>query len=229
METTFSNDRNSGNKYIAFFDLDRTIISTNSGKTLIQQAYKYGLMTRMDLIRGGYISLLYRLDLKDTVKIIDSMVGWLKGVPESTIDELSAEMFKNYILKSVHREVKQEISYHKERGGKVVILSSAILPVCRNVADYLGINDIICTILETQNGIYTGHTNGPLCFGEEKSVRLIDYCSKNSIDPSISWYYGDSVSDLPALCIVGNPVCVNPDRKLKKAALERGWKILSWK
>jgi hypothetical protein len=82
METIFSNKSNSGNKYIAFFDLDRTIISTNSGKTLIQQAFKQGLMTRMDLIKGVYISLLYRLDLKDTVKIIDSMVGWVKGIPE---------------------------------------------------------------------------------------------------------------------------------------------------
>jgi phosphoserine phosphatase len=54
------------------------------------------------------------------------------------------------------------------------------------------------------------------------------YCKKNNCSPLNSWYYCDSISDLPALEIVGNPVCVNPDRKLKKTAIKRGWKILSW-
>lgn len=228
METIFSNESKSGNPYIAFFDLDRTIISSNSGKTLILQAYRNGLMTRIDLIKGVYISLLYRLGLKDTVKIIGNMVNWVKGVPETTINELSAEIFKNHIEKSIHREVISEINFHKNNGGRVVILSSAILPVCQNVADYLEMDDVVCSMLEIHNGVYTGNSAGPLCFGEEKVVRLIEYCIKNMINPNISWYYGDSISDLPALSSVGNPVCVNPDKKLNKAAQKRGWKVLFW-
>jgi phosphoserine phosphatase len=68
-----------------------------------------------------------------------------------------------------------------------------------------------------------------LCFGPEKAVRLKEYCKINNSSPSDAWYYGDSISDLPALLSVGHPVCVNPDYKLKKSAIKRDWKIVNWK
>ena len=228
METIFSNGRDPGKKYIAFFDLDRTVISSNSGKSLIQYSYKQGLMTLPDLLRGIYLSLAYRFELKDTTKIIAGMIKWMEGLTESKVFELSSDIFKNHILKSIRPEVNSEIIFHKTRGARVVILSSAILPICRNVADYLEMDDIICSVLEIIDGAYTGHAIGPLCFGEEKVVRLIDYCKKNEINPLDSWYYGDSISDLAVLSSVGNPVCINPDKNLKKEAYKRGWKTLIW-
>jgi HAD superfamily hydrolase (TIGR01490 family) len=228
METTFSNVSISGKKYIAFFDLDRTIISSNSGKTLIQYSFKNGLMTTIALLKGIYLSMVYRFKLRDTAKIITSMVKWMKGLSEARVAQLSLEIFDGHILKSIRREVKSEISFHKSRGALVVILSSAILPICRNVAGYLEMDDVICSKLEIINGVYTGRADGPLCFGEEKVSRLIDYCKTNGMNSSDSWYYGDSISDLAVLSFVGNPVCINPDKKLKKEAHKRGWKTLTW-
>jgi HAD superfamily hydrolase (TIGR01490 family) len=216
METIFSDGSNTGKKYIAFFDLDRTIISSNSGKILIQHSYKQGMMTSKDLMKGIYLSLLYRFELKDITKIITAMVKWMKGLTDY------------HLSKSIRYEVNSEINFHKKMGARVVILSSAILPICRNVADYLEMDDIICSNLEIVDGIYTGRPDGPLCFGEEKVTRLIDYCRLNGINPLDSWYYGDSFSDLAVLSSVGNPVCINPDKKLKKAAQKKGWKILLW-
>lgn len=228
METTFLKDRISGYNYTAFFDLDRTISSSNSGKALFQYAYKQGLTTKIDLITGICLSLLYWLKLKDPAKIIDKMVGWLKGLSEDSLNNLSADVFKDSISKSIHHEVYPEIIFHKKNGAKVVILSSAILPVCQKVADLLQMDDILCSELEVNNGYLTGRLNGRLCFGEEKRTRLTKYCEINNTKTSDAWYYGDSISDLPALSSVGNPVCINPDKKLKKEALKRGWKILQW-
>lgn len=228
MDPNSLKDNITSKDYVAFFDLDRTIISSNSGKILVQQAYKRGLMTRMDLIRGIYLSLLYRYNLRETEKIVDAMIGWVKGVSENTINELSAEIFTNHILKSIHAEVHSEINFHKRNGARVIILSSAILPICQKVAEYLGMDDVICSNLEELNGVYTGRSAGPICFGEEKVTRLSGYCSNGSVNPESSWYYGDSISDLAVLSAVGNPVCVNPDKKLQKEAHRRGWKILRW-
>ena len=97
------------------------------------------------------------------------------------------------------------------------------------MANNLNIDDIICSELEVYNGIMTGRPVGHLCFGEEKAVRLKEYCEKNNSFRSEAWYYGDSISDLPALEAVGKAVCINPDKKLKKTAVERDWKILYWK
>lgn len=215
-------------KYVAFFDLDRTIISTNSGKLLTLQGYKHGLLSWIDIIKGLYFSLLYRLQLKDSNKIIDSMVGWVKGVKEISMINLSEEIFKNQIKQTIHSEVFSEIEFHKKNGGFVVLLSSAIYPICQQVADHLKMDDIICSKLECVDGVYNGQPEGRLCFREEKVKQLIEYCNKNGLNQSDSWYYGDSIDDLPVLSTVGIPVCVNPDKKLRVIASEKGWLILRW-
>jgi phosphoserine phosphatase len=44
-----------------------------------------------------------------------------------------------------------------------------------------------------------------------------------------SFSYSDSISDLPMLSIVGHPVAVNPDFRLKQTALQHDWAILNLK
>ena len=156
------------------------------------------------------------------------MMKWVKGMAEKTMIDLCSEVFSDVLLPSVHPEARSEIKFHKDKNAKVVILSSALTPVCNEMAKNLGMDDIICSDLEVKDGFLTGRPRGRLCFGEEKLVRLKEYCERNNSKTSDAWCYGDSISDLPALSSVGNPVCINPDSKLKKAAKKRGWKILNW-
>jgi HAD superfamily hydrolase (TIGR01490 family) len=229
METIFSQDRNTHKNYIAFFDLDQTITRSISGRALARGAYRKGLLTHWDLINAIFLSLEFRLKLKDPSRIIDEMVSWVKGIPENSIVDLCSEVLQKVLLPSVYKEAVSEIEFHKAKNAKVVLLSSALTTVCQEMAIHLNIDDIICSELEVKNGYLTGRPIGHICYGEEKSIRLLEYCKKNNSSPSDAWYYGDSISDLHALNAVGNPVCVNPDKKLNKAAIKRGWKVLSWK
>jgi putative phosphoserine phosphatase/1-acylglycerol-3-phosphate O-acyltransferase len=229
MVNTFSKDSNYIKNYIAFFDLDQTITKSISGKALARGAYRKGLMTLYDLANAIFLSLVFRLKLKDPLKIIDDMVSWVEGISEKTMVDLCSEVFRKFLLPSVYDEARSEIEFHKGENAKVVILSSAITPVCQDMAKNLGFDDIICSDLEVKNGYLTGRPRGHICFGEEKAIRLKEYCEKNSSSPSDAWYYGDSISDLPTLNSVGNPICVNPDHKLKKTAIKRGWKTFNWK
>jgi HAD superfamily phosphoserine phosphatase-like hydrolase len=109
------------------------------------------------------------------------------------------------------------------------ILSSSLKPICIGIAQKLNIDNVLCSEIESKNGLLTGRPIGRLCFREEKAIRLAAYCKLNNMDPADAWYYGDSISDLPALSIVGNPICINADSQLKKIAIKRNWKTLSWK
>jgi HAD superfamily hydrolase (TIGR01490 family) len=213
-------------EYIAFFDLDRTILSANSGAVLVRMAYKKGLLSTRSLISAIYQSYLYKFNLRETDQIISKMGSWVKGFPEESLNNLSDLIVNDLLIDSIRPEIYKEISFHKERYAEVVLLSSALAPICNPIGKHLGMDQIICTSMEVINGVLTGEPIGKFCFGEEKVFRLIDYCQKNSVDPNNSWYYGDSISDLPVLSAVGIPVCVNPDKKLIKAAKQRGWKIL---
>jgi HAD superfamily hydrolase (TIGR01490 family) len=228
METIFSEDSIPEKNYIVFFDLDGTITKAISGRALARGAFKKGLMKHIDLIYALWLSLAFRLKLKDPLKIIDDMVSWVAGMSEKTMIDLCTEVFREVLEPSVFSEARSEIKNHKDKNAKLVILSSALFPICQEVAKNLGMHDIICSDLEVENGYLTGRPRGHFCFGEEKKSRLREYCEKNNTKISDAWYYGDSISDLPALSIVGNPVCVNPDNKLRRAARYRGWRILQW-
>jgi HAD superfamily hydrolase (TIGR01490 family) len=228
METISLKDSGNLKDYIAFFDLDQTIAKSISGKELAKGAFRKGLLTHWDLVNAIVLSLLFRFNLKGQLKIIDDMVSWVKGIPEKTIIDLCNEVFNEVLLPSVYPGARSEIEFHRSKNAKLVILSSALTPICREMAKSLKMDDILCSNLEVMNGYMTGRPVGHLCFGSEKAVRLNEYCKLNNYSPSEAWCYGDSISDLTALEAVGNPVCVNPDRELKKTAMKRGWKILNW-
>src|SRR5664279_667637 len=228
METISSNDRNTTKDYIAFFDLDKTLTNSISGRALAKAAFRKGLLSNWKLLNAAILSLAFRLRLRDQLKIIDSMVSWVKGIPENSIEDLCSQVFNEVLFPSVYKDAVSEIELHKAKNAKIVILSSALTTICRRMAQQLNIDDIICSGLEVKDGYMTGRPLGHLCFGEEKAVRLKRYCEIFNFSLSEAWYYGDSISDLYALNIVGNPVCVNPDNKLKKTAKRRSWKIVFW-
>ncbi|MGA1977502.1 MAG: HAD-IB family hydrolase [Bacteroidales bacterium] len=218
-----------GFKYIAFFDLDRTITKAISGRAIAIGAFKNGLMKRENIAGALYLGISYRLGLADPARASEKMIGWIKGIPEKVIADLCEEVFRKVMLPSIYREAAAEIKIHKANDARIVILSSSLAPICRAIADYLNFDDIICSRLEVLNGCFTGRPEGYLCYGNEKLARLREYCEKNNSAPESSWYYADAIIDLPALSAVGFPICVNPDNRLKKAALVKGWKIVHWK
>ncbi len=46
-------------------------------------------------------------------------------------------------------------------------------------------------------------------------------------DVAESWFYSDSLNDLPLLERVTHPVAVDPDETLRAHALARGWPVIS--
>lgn len=228
MDHIFSEDRQTAKVQVAFFDLDRTLIREISGKAIVRMAWKKGLISLPELAKAFYLYLLYKLRLRNPLNVIDDMVGWVKGRSESEMEELCVLVLSEVLLPSVFREARHEINIHKDNNATVIILSSALDYICSAMSESLGMDGYLCSSLETKEGLLTGKPEGRICYGEEKLHRLTGYCAANNIYQSDLWYYSDSISDLPVLSYVGNPVCVNPDRELKKEAMKRGWKILLW-
>jgi putative phosphoserine phosphatase/1-acylglycerol-3-phosphate O-acyltransferase len=214
--------------YLACFDLDRTILSINSAEILIREAYREGLMKSKDLLSAYFLAFLYKLRPGEAVRIMERMTKWMEGITEESINRLSGKIVTGNLISTIRPEIYTELSFHKNKMAGTIILSSSLFPVCSPIADHLGMNDIICSGFEVKNGLFTGHTSGGFCFGEEKLIRLKDYCSKNDHRISESYYYADSFWDYPVLNEVGHPVCINPDKKLRKAAENKGWVIHDW-
>jgi HAD superfamily hydrolase (TIGR01490 family) len=228
MATTISGINHDSYSYAVFLDLDHTVIKKVSGKSLALRAIRKGLVKPGVLLKISFQYLLYIIRLRDPVKTVDGMIKWTSGMPEKTMIDLCNETAEIELFPSIYSEALSEIEFHKNNHARIIILSASIIHICRKIAARTAIDETICSSLEVKDGYLTGQANGRLCFGDEKITRLREYCSFNNINISESWYYGDSLSDLPVFIAVGSPVCINPGRKLRKTAGERGWKILNW-
>ena len=212
--------------YAAFFDLDKTILSINSGHVLVREAYKSGLMGSADLLNAIYLSLLYKFRLRDTASIISGMGKWLKGLTVAEVTELAEHVVNKYLIDKIRSEIISEINFHREHNSEIVILSSVMIEICRFIGTHLGIDNYICTEMEVADGVLTGYPEKKFCFDDEKRVRLIEYCERKNYNLDEAFYYGDSISDFPALSVVGHPVCVAPERKLSRIAREKEWRVI---
>jgi HAD superfamily hydrolase (TIGR01490 family) len=215
-------------KYLAFFDLDGTIIRTYSASAIVREAVRKGMMGHGAVARAVYLSFLYRFRLRNELNTVTEMMSWLKGAPEKVISDLIDSVCRETLVPSIRKEAVAELEFHRNKNTKIILLSSALSPVCRCIADHLRMDDIICSAPEITGGVYSGRPGGPMCYGKVKAIRLQEYCEKENVDVSDTWYYGDSIADLHVLGIAGHPVCVNPSKKLKKIALSKGWKIVEW-
>ena len=114
-----------------------------------------------------------------------------------------------------------ELQKWKEAGVKILLLSSAPDYLVKAVAKILGICDGYGSeYLVDSEGILTDL--GPLLDGSRKAAFMREHAGGNGVTVG----YSDHVCDLPFLESVSHPVVVNPERRLKKIARIRGWKIL---
>lgn len=215
-------------KQLAVFDLDRTIISTDSSSSIIKSGYRKGLISTWKFIYAFLIMIGHKSHIFSSRFAINTISKWLCCKTVNEIDLLIEEIYSNDLIHRIYNSARNEIQKHKDEGHGLIILSSALNSVCRHFAQELNFDSILATNLEAANGILTGYTQGDFCHGEEKLVRLKEYCKQNLIELKDVIFYSDSSDDLPTLSAVGIPVCVNPDKKLKSAAKSNNWIIKRW-
>jgi phosphoserine phosphatase len=93
----------------------------------------------------------------------------------------------------------------------------------------LKIEHVVSTVFEVdERGCFTGRAVQPLCLGEGKVTRARVLAEAHGFRFEDATFYSDSISDLPLLERVGEPVAVNPDPRLRRVAERRGWRIERW-
>jgi phosphoserine phosphatase len=77
------------------------------------------------------------------------------------------------------------------------------------------------------DGRYTGEIDF-YCYGDQKAQAMRELAAANGYDLAACHAYSDSITDLPMLEAVGHPSAVNPNRALRKVAIQRGWPVLTF-
>jgi HAD superfamily hydrolase (TIGR01490 family) len=119
--------------------------------------------------------------------------------------------------------VRMLLQRHLDAGHFCVVLSASPQELVEVICARLGLHRAVGTAAAVADGRFTGGLDGPFCYGAGKLVRLRQ--ALGQVDLGQAWAYADSVSDLPVLAACAHPVAINPDRRLRKAALTNRWPI----
>ncbi|MBL8636007.1 MAG: HAD family hydrolase [Myxococcales bacterium] len=212
----------------AFFDMDLTLLRVNSGSRWIKYLRRRGEIGLPMLLKSGFWLFQYRLSLLNMESVAAKLALDMAGDAESEMREKVGEFYRSEIRDTVSPIAREALETHRQQGDRIVLLTGATPYVAEPLAEELTIPHVLCTRLAVENGRFSGTVESPACYGEGKVHHAERFASSHGIDLAQSYFYTDSYSDLPMLLRVGQPVAVNPDRRLVRYARHRGWPILSW-
>jgi HAD superfamily hydrolase (TIGR01490 family) len=209
----------------AFFDIDGTLISKNSGPLYLRFLRRRGEIRRRDLLRNLYLFLRYKLGALDIEAAADSTSGWIRGRREEAVAEHCRLWYREVVRQYLQPEMVRRVHAHRAAGHVVALLSSTTPYLATPLAEDLGIAHMLVSRLVVENGRFTGAVERPICYGTGKIHWARRFAAEHDVDLAASWFYTDSVTDLPMLEIVGHPEVVNPDPRLRREARRRGWNV----
>jgi HAD superfamily hydrolase (TIGR01490 family) len=132
------------------------------------------------------------------------------------------------ILPIITQKARDLIDSHGDDARVVITATNRF--VTAPIARELGIENLIATEPEEIGGEFTGRVKGVPSFREGKVERLKGWMAEHGIEwasVSETWFYSDSLNDLPLLSLVSHPVAVDPDETLKEHALRHDWRVIS--
>ena len=210
----------------AFFDVDNTIIRGASAYHIARGLRERGFFTRTDILRFAFEQAKYQLfgeshDQMDAVKAEASRI--VKGWSVAEMSTVGEEVWDEVLASRVYSGTKAIIDEHLAKGHEVWLVTATPQELGRLIAHKLGGTGALGTIAEHENGYYTGVLTGGLLHGPRKAVAIKELAEQTGLDLAASYAYGDSSNDVFMLEVVGHPCAINPDGKLRRTALERGW------
>lgn len=206
-----------------FFDLDKTLIRTQSQGLLIQVLYKRKLISWKTVWKLRFFFLRYKLHLigEDAMpRLYIEVAKLFKGINVEQMRKVTrAFVFAEFAAVQNFRAV-EELEKHISAGKTVVLTSAAFEPIVEAAAKFFHIDEYTSTRLEEKDGVYTGNLHGTPNYGKEK----ITYLEKYNFEGSFA--YSDHHSDIPLMIKATYRYAVSPTRELRDYAKSHGWFIL---
>lgn len=209
---------------LAIFDLDNTLIGGDSDHLWGEYIIDQGLVDEADYRRRN--DEFYRAYQRAELDIDAYLKFALSPLPHRSPEawqKIHQGFMRDVIDPIILPRARALLSEHRARGDYLLIITATNGFITRPIARTLGVDDILATDPEIRNGQYTGNYLGTPCFAEGKVENLHLWRQKHDFDLADSYFYSDSVNDLPLLLKVGHPVAVNPDDALRQIARDKQW------
>ena len=216
---------------LALFDLDNTLLNGDSDFEWSQFLIDEGVLDR-ELFEAKNLAFYeqYKAGSLDINEFLDFQLKPLSRHARKVLDGWREKFMRNKAHGMITAPARELVARHQATGDVCVIITATNSFVTALIAQEFGVEHLIATEPEQKNGEFTGRVAGVPCFREGKITRLESWMAQHGwgwdrFDDS--WFYSDSLNDLPLLGKVKNPVAVDPDATLRTHAEQHEWRIIS--
>jgi HAD superfamily hydrolase (TIGR01490 family) len=216
---------------LALFDLDNTLLHGDSDFEWSQFLIEKGVLDS-ELFAAKNLEFYeqYKAGTLDIAAFLDFQLKPLAQHSRAVLDAWHTEFMAVKIRPMMSVAAQQLVAQHRDAGDLCIIITATNSFVTAPIARAFGVEYLIATEPEQIGGVFTGQVAGVPSFREGKITRLESWFAERHLhwgSFTDSTFYSDSLNDLPLLCVVKNPVAVNPDATLHRHAEQHGWRILS--
>ena len=212
---------------LALFDLDNTLLNGDSDHAWGMYLAKIGAVdpeeqkTKQDYFYQQYVN-----GTLDIYEFCEFQFSVLAKTPFSKLKEWHDDYMSTMIEPMIETGKADLIEKHRVAGDDIVIITATNDFVTAPIAKRLGVETLIATQAECVDGNFTGQVKGIPCFQDGKVLRLNEWLKQNNKKMDNSYFYSDSINDLPLLKVVDQAIAVTPDDKLRAHALKFDWPII---
>ncbi len=166
----------------AFFDVDRTLVSCNTGRLFLKDLRRRGEISFFRALRALGWMAKYHLSLIDlqwvAARVASQMAGWV----ERDFADRCRRWVENEVLPLIMPGARGRIDRHRADGHVLAILSSSPTYVTSPIAEALNIEEVISTRFEVADGLFTGRLVAPACVGPGKVHWAEDLGARRQLD-----------------------------------------------
>lgn len=216
-------------KKFSFFDVDETIIYEKSMFSILTEISKHFIYIKPDKIQERLQKM--RNAGMDRATVNGAFYKELKGLLKDDVCTISQKYIYNKIAnnkKFIIKKVVSQLELYRRENYQPVFLSGSAIDFIKPLADYLNVEHCLATHLAINDeGKYTGEIDGGSMIGEGKKNAVIKFLSSYHVDPMNCAGFGDHISDLDFLELVGEPhVVATNDKNLVSIAAKRNWPVI---
>ncbi len=216
-------------KAAAFFDVDNTMMQGASIYHFARGLAARDFFTWRDLAMFAVKQLSFRLkgteDLQHMEEAKEAALAFVAGHEVAEVVRLGEEIYDDLMASRIWPGTRALAQLHLDAGRRVWLVTAAPAELASLLARRLGLTGALGTVSESVDGVYTGKLVGEPLHGQAKAEAVEALAEREGLDLAQCHAYSDSANDLPMLSIVGHPVAINPDPKLRRIAREKGWEI----
>lgn len=209
----------------AFIDIDRTLYNGYVQKDFIRFAIAHGVLSWQRVAPAYFFLALEKMGCISHENAVRRAFHILRGLPVKKVTTLAKRFFSTKGIKKINDRMMAFIKNHQEENHPLILVTEVFTPLAEEFKKYIGAQAALATKLETKDGIFTGNVLR-LCVGREKVHEVELFAHINTINLHNSYAYGDSVSDIAMLRIIGNPRAIRPQKGLRNYAQKHRWKIV---